>query len=495
MKRFLFLIMILLVMSPISAQNRVWPDEVWLTSAPEAQDINSTMLADTIANIRSRNMELHSLLMIRNGYLVLDLEAYPFENSQPHVQFSATKSIISILAGIAIDHGDLDGVDQLILPLFNDLEIENDTDTKDAITIEHLLTMRSGLNTSVWLYSQADCQDDWLACVLNASANEPGSRFHYTDGNAHLLVAAIETATGMSIDEYAEAHLFQPLGITSARWELAPGGVHSGDGLYLSPYDMARIGYLYLNDGEWNGQQIVSADWVATSTYPDVNSDYGYMWWLFDGYYVAGGHRGQIILVAPELDLVVVTTADMDPFAILSFYEASLRPTAEVDTLLPENHQEAERLVNELQHHSHPEAEVVPSAPDIQNTIEEQRFVFDPNDLNWKAATLSFDDTEAQLLLETTNGSYSYTLSIGLDGVARVNVISDPMRFISDASVAMSGQWRRDNLFVIDARYVDGREHWVYSITFGDNVQVQARETILAGVIDSSFRFVGIIEE
>jgi hypothetical protein len=289
----------------------------------------------------------------------------------------------------------------------------------------------------------------------------------------------------MPLHEYADEVLFQPLGITSAQWELAPEGVQSGDGLYLAPYDMARIGYLYLNEGEWNGQRIVSADWVERSTQPDVNEDYGYMWWIFDGYFLAAGHRGQLILVAPELDMVIVTTSEFDIFPIIGPMEEFLFPFVQTNEQLPENPSEAERLATEVQQFTAPQAEELAAVPDTQNLVDGQRYVFEPNDLNWDAMTLTFSETEAIFTLETA--TTVETFNVGLDGIARINLTNNPQRFLSNTPVAMNGEWTRETTFIIDARYLDGRDFWTYSMRFGDNVRINARENILSGIIDSRF--------
>ncbi len=158
---------------------------------------------------------------------------------------------------------------------------------------------------------------------------EPGTGFEYTNGVSHLLSAIVTETTGMSASEFAEEHLFTPLGISGFMWENDSHGRNWGyAGLYLTPHDMAKIGYLFLNEGVWDGEQIVSSEWVeeATSKHVDatIMPGYGYQWWVSPtGFYSAVGYMGQFIHVVPDLDLVVVTTsseeADFD--RILSLLE------------------------------------------------------------------------------------------------------------------------------------------------------------------------------
>jgi CubicO group peptidase (beta-lactamase class C family) len=161
--------------------------------------------------------------------------------------------------------------------------------------------------------------------------NEPGSAFVYNSGATQLLSYILKTATGKEVDDYAKEHLFDPLGIEDYYWKRTPKGLaDTQGGLYLLPRDLAKIGYLYLKGGVWDGRQIVPGDWITQSTQTEVKSGfhYGFQWWLLprlsaggDGGYAARGYGGQILIVVPELDLIAVFTGwniygrpELEPF-------------------------------------------------------------------------------------------------------------------------------------------------------------------------------------
>jgi CubicO group peptidase (beta-lactamase class C family) len=190
------------------------------------------------------------------------------------------------------------------------------------MTLDDLLTMRSGLD-----WQEGDpairamyMSSDWVKVVLDEPMiTAPGSKFNYCSGCSHVLSAVLQQATNMNPRDFADQYLFKPLGITNVNWDTdADGTPIGGWGLQLTPRDMAKLGYLYLHRGQWEGQQIVSAEWVKdatrTHTETDGNLGYGYQWWTYPSLeaYTALGRGGQTIFVVPRLDLIVVTTAELD---------------------------------------------------------------------------------------------------------------------------------------------------------------------------------------
>ena len=189
------------------------------------------------------------------------------------------------------------------------------------MTREDLLTMRSGLD---WLegmpvYREMTMTADWVGYVLDKPMSaEPGSLFNYCSGCSHIMSAILQESTGMNTLEYAQSHLFEPLGITNYYWQMDGSGIPNGGwGLEMTPRDMAKLGYLYLNNGTWDGQQIVPSDWVQESTRAGLAAgggvDYAYQWWVYPDseMYAAQGLYGQKIYVVPDLELVIVFTANM----------------------------------------------------------------------------------------------------------------------------------------------------------------------------------------
>lgn len=340
--------------SPVlSASPDYWPTNGWCSSTPEAQGIDSTRLVDLFEKLKRIPLALDSILIVRNGYLVTDAYFYPFEKELKHPIYSCTKSITSILMGIAIDKGHIKNIRQPILDFFHDKTFTYLDERKRAITIAHLLTMSTGLDTrDSWKYGWSGlmkmiASDDWVQYVLDRKmAAFPGRSFDYSNCASFLLSAIIQRATKMKTIDFAQKHLFKPLGISDLKWTSSPKGIIIGYGeLWLKPHDMAKIGWLYLNKGQWDGRQIVSQRWVEASTRKQMPGNlfdgYGYQWWIDKaGYYMAVGHLGQFIFVLPKKNMVVVCTGDMTGpnfYNSPKLLEEFIIPAAKETAPLPEN--------------------------------------------------------------------------------------------------------------------------------------------------------------
>jgi CubicO group peptidase (beta-lactamase class C family) len=244
----------------------VWPTQQWPTSTPEAQGMDSAALAKLLAFGTTRSLD--SLLIARHGRIVLDAYYAPYTSDIPHALNSSTKAVVGTLAAIVHKEGLLDSYDHKMLDFFADHTIANLDDRKKAITVQNLLDMTSGLEWEEGItggreQSLADLRQssDWTQLVLDRPmATNPGDVFYYNSGNSHLVSAILTKLTGMKTSDYAAAKLFGPLGISTAHWQSDPQGISAGGfGLYLLPRDMAKIGYLYLRGGEWDGRQDRSA--------------------------------------------------------------------------------------------------------------------------------------------------------------------------------------------------------------------------------------------
>jgi CubicO group peptidase (beta-lactamase class C family) len=293
--------------------DEVWPTQGWLTSAPEAQGMNSGVLVAMLEEIQRQGHSIDSVTVIRNGYLVADAAIYPYEQDTKHIIHSCTKSIVSTLIGIAIEQEYIDGVQTPVLDFFPGRSVENIDENKKSMTLEDLLTMSSGLNCrDSYLYrwsglNEMRASSDWVQHMLDLPmAETPGTRFEYCNGASFLLSAILTETTGMSAHEFADKHLFGPLGIADVIWPTNPQGINIGWGeLKMRPQDLAKIGYLYLRGGEWDGEQIVPSLWVEESTRKHISGTledgYGYQWWVDDsGIFMAVGYAGQFIFCARE---------------------------------------------------------------------------------------------------------------------------------------------------------------------------------------------------
>ena len=332
-----------------------WPAEGWPVSSPEAEGMRASAIDSLVADIEAGAYGLvDALLIIRHGRVVADHRFeqdydsvfavhggepgmynyddpawHPYKDgSDLHSLQSVTKSVTSAAFGIAVDEGLIPGVEAPAYAYFADYEPYETDARKEATTLEDFLTMRSGIH---WVteggYQDAEhstivleASDEWIRFVLDRPTDaEPGTVYEYNDGVSVLLGKIAREATGQRMDDWARERLFEPIGIDDFYWKITPDGeADTEGGLYLTTHDLARIGYLFLRDGQWNGEQIVSRDWVRASTSPVVSdalpdgTAYGYQWWvpahedgetlIFAGY----GYGGQYLFVVPSVELVVV---------------------------------------------------------------------------------------------------------------------------------------------------------------------------------------------
>ena len=351
-----------------AAQQAPWPTEGWTESSPVAQGLDGMPFAELVFNIAAGTFgNIDRLVVIRNGYLVVnerwendyrtlskgsssalgcgwetcadpdDVHQYNYYYPDHHPYYmgrdvhslqSVTKSVTSILIGIAIMRGEIGGADALLLSFFEDYDLSDVDDRLSQATLEDLLTMRSGIewhedrpfdSTNTTL--QLEWSDDWIQFTLDQPTDaDPGEKWAYNSGGSHLMSGIIKHSTGKYVDEYAESYLFGPLGIPDYHWKQTPTRYPDTEGgLYLEAEQLAKIGYLYLNGGVWDGERIVTEEWVEASTarHADpVNQagwGYGYQWWRLDRdgteVWAGLGFGGQFLLVMPEHQLIGVANS------------------------------------------------------------------------------------------------------------------------------------------------------------------------------------------
>ena len=284
--------------------------------------LDPALMAATIAAAEELP-RIRSLIVMRDGE---QLSANRFNGGPPLDQpvniKSASKTVISALVGIAIERGVLEGPDQPILTVLADDAPANPDPQLADITVDHLLSMRAGLErTSGGNYGRWVTSPNWVRYALSRPFDdEPGGRMLYSSGSTHLLSAMLTRASGRSTHDLAEEWLAEPLGVRIPRWQRDPQGVYfGGNNMLMSPEDMARFGELYRNGGRVGDQQVLPATWIEASWTPRTaspwsGSGYGYGWFLDEaaGYEIkyARGYGGQMIYLVPALNLTVVATSD-----------------------------------------------------------------------------------------------------------------------------------------------------------------------------------------
>jgi CubicO group peptidase (beta-lactamase class C family) len=291
---------------------------------------------------------LHSLLISHNGELVVEEYFNGTSGRQTANVKSVSKTWMSALVGIAIERGHIQGLDQPIAEFYDEMLASDEDAAKRSITIGNLLSMQAGLETtSFYNYGAWVLSDDWVRFALQQPMRaEPGTGLLYSTGNTHLLSDILTQATGKSTLQFARDELGQPLGIHIEAWPTDPNGIYfGGNNMEITPRQMLKFGELYLHRGRANGQQVVPVAWVDQSMQRRAESSrergryYGYGWWLRDMAGVptayAWGYGGQFILLAPALDLVVVTTSSSQPGHDRRSHIRSLYDVLETRVVLP----------------------------------------------------------------------------------------------------------------------------------------------------------------
>ncbi|MCW3479035.1 beta-lactamase family protein [Neisseriaceae bacterium JH1-16] len=313
----------LIVSGAAAAQAVPMGDEPGLQAAwPEQVGVDSRELVRLSEWIRQQKLDVHSLLVVKNGKLIFERYSDGLTRDHNYELYSVTKGVTALAAGMLIDEGraHLDDTADSVIGRWRPA-LKAAFGDKQTVQLRHVLSMSTGLQYDFKpkddpIYYGAP---DRLKLAADARPKlPPGSSFEYTDINPILAAAMLSVSAGMPIDRYTQRKLFAPLGMKNAVWDRADdtGLVSSGWGLRLRAIDMAKLGELVLNDGQWQGQQLVSKSWIRQMVSPKVASDFGYYWWINN--IVAGepevgtmGFKGQFISVLPKRNTVIVMTSLM----------------------------------------------------------------------------------------------------------------------------------------------------------------------------------------
>jgi CubicO group peptidase (beta-lactamase class C family) len=354
MTRITYLLSTLLLITSCQRDNRdfTYPKQLndnWAVSTPDKEGMDLEVIKQVTPKISEDYENIDGIVVVRHGKLIVDEYFNGYDSEKPHKVFSITKSIVGALVGIAIEQGHLKSEDDSIKNYMGDY-LTNKNPSLQNLTVKHVLTMTTGLD---WvelgdMNSQGmkiPYTNDWIEFVLNQSMNfSPGTTFNYSSGNVMLLAPIIKNSTGIQADKFADKYLFSPLGIKNYEWvkmsefwmKTEDGEIpgveeptslkfdslfsefpSTGSGLKMRPRDIAKFGQLYLNNGKWDGKQILPEDWIKKSIQPHFNNkEYGYLWRLTEydfndtkiNCYYGTGFGLQKLYIFPTLDLVVVIT-------------------------------------------------------------------------------------------------------------------------------------------------------------------------------------------
>ncbi len=345
----------------------------WEVCSSNEVGLDSAQLIEMVDYLASRYVhQIHSIVIVKNDKLVFEkyYEGYLYSIDPPvskgdfilydretdHLLASVSKSVTSVIFGAAVKAGFIANVDTLLVDVLPDYKFILVGEKAD-ITLEHLLCMSSGLQWDEWSTSYEDPANDMLALfhdddpieytLSKPMINSPGDEFHYNSGGTNVLGAVIEKETGMSLLDFANEYLFDPLNVQGGLWDKMDCGYYlASGGIYLRPRELTKIGYLFLNEGYWDDTQIITREWISESIAPHVQTDdlipqsdsYGYQWWIMDFHannqtydcFFAAGAGDQYMFIFPGQEMIItINSGNFDGavnMSIIGFVEKYILP-------------------------------------------------------------------------------------------------------------------------------------------------------------------------
>lgn len=501
MKMFSRIIAVSLLVLTIVSCTEKQPERSLPRSTPEAEGVSSqailTFLDSAAANTQT---EFHSFMFIRHGKVIAEGWWNPYASEYKHTLYSTSKSFTSTAIGLAISENKL-SLDDKLISFFPESLPDTVSENLSNMKISDLLSMRTGQRRE-----SSSLEPGWVEAFLATPVeNEPGTTYRYSSMATYMLSAIVQKVTGEKVIDYLTPRLFNPLAIEGADWETSPEGINTGGwGLRLKTEDLAKFGLLYLNEGEWNGKQILPASWVneATSlkTYqnPELTKEqrdaandavqgYCYQFWRArNNSYMANGAFGQFILVMPEKDAIVVFTAESnDMWGELDMIWKYLYPGI-MDEPLPADANRAAELKSRLSALSVP-VPAINSNEAISSLISGKTIVLAENQRQIQSMSLQFNGNICSLNLKTGAGDYALNFAAGswqlgetgMHGPSLFARSANNLNGLPPFKIAGAYTWNDDNSLELTLKYIDSMHSQKFIFSFDDN-------KVLVDIIDSN---------
>ena len=460
-------------------------------STPEKQGIPSESIDGFLRDIAEKSLELHSFMMLRNGYVVSEGWWDPYQPKLPHMLFSLSKSFTSTAVGFAVSEGLL-SVDDPVLGFFGDYAPKKGPSPNlSAMKVRHLLSMSTGhaQDASGRMTDHPEADGNWARAFFQLPVEyEPGTHFVYNSGASYMLSAIVQKRTDQTLLDYLTPRLFEPLGIERPTWECCPMGINCGGwGLSIRTEDIAKFGQLYLQEGIWEGSRILPGEWVREATQfhisngnqpdSDWSQGYGYQFWRCrHNAYRGDGAFGQYCIVMPDQNAVIAITSGLgDMQAVLNSVWQHLLP-AMGEAELPENkpsHEKLQRSLNSLV--------LLPpggrtSSP-LALEITGKSYALEENELHWDRISFGFTPEKTILRIREKK-----------DGILEINCGTERWMENRESTGWLPGKsmagsvWTQDNTCRITIRFIETPFYYTLRCSFdGDNIQIHAFQNVSFG--------------
>ncbi|TYP68002.1 serine hydrolase domain-containing protein [Paenibacillus methanolicus] len=447
---------------------------------PEAFGVASGAVTAFLEAAEATGQELHGFMLLKRGTVIAEGSWQPYEAGRKRLSNSVSKSFTSAAIGIAVAEGKL-SIEDAVVSFFED-EVPEQPDPKlSGMRVKHLLTMSTGHDVDTVVPVLKSGETDWVRAFLALPlAYEPGTVFKYNTGATYMLSAILQRVTGERLVDYLQDRLFAPLGIDNSAWDSCPAGITAGGwGLSLTTEEMARFGQLYLQQGMWEGKQLIPAEWASASVSPQIgngddpdsdwSSGYGYQFWCNRyGTYRADGAFGQIILVMPAEEAVLAFTSSLSDLSqILNAVWAHLLPALQKGSEpLPNEAQALEALRAKLA-----SLEIAPPAAAIgvRHGGEHAEYLFEDNALGLASLRLHGEDEGCTIVWTLHEKTYAF--EAGGEAWAISQWPSAPEVYHAEAKpvpadAAAVGRWQDDGSYLISIRLLDTAYHDAVHVRF-----------------------------
>ncbi|NIK76683.1 CubicO group peptidase (beta-lactamase class C family) [Paenibacillus castaneae] len=430
-------------------------------SQPEAQGIHSAAVIAFLNAVQERQLELHSLMLLRHGQVVAEGWWAPYASEIPHMLFSLSKSFTSTAIGIAASEGKLSLEDPIVSFFPDDAPAEIGPNLS-IMRVRHLLMMGTGHDQDTTSTMRQNDDGNWAKVFLHIPVEHvPGTHFVYNSGATYMLSAILQKVTGQTLLEYLKPRLFEPLGIEGATWESCPQGINVGGwGLNVTTEDIAKFGQLYLQKGVWNDQRLLLESWVEEATSKQIsNGDggasdwaqgYGYQFWRCrHGVYRGDGAFGQFCIVMPEQDAVLaMTSGTNDLQGVMDAVWNHLLPAMEQSPHSPDEDSQA-TLAAMLRGLNLNIPQLQPNSP-LEAAISGKYYKLEDNEQQWNSVSLTFEDDKVVVVLGNLDNEYRINLGRGewVEGTTRL--MQD-----ENKRVVASFTWQQEDTLLLTMRFIE----------------------------------------
>jgi len=457
-------------------------------SLPEAQGISSKGILDFVNAVETKNLNVHSLIVVRHGNIVAEGWWGPYAPDLKHTLYSLSKSFTSTAIGLAVAEGKLKVEDKVVSFFPKDLPASISPNLA-AMRVKDLLTMSTGHATDSTPSLRNSPETNWVKSFLALPVeHEPGTFFVYNSGATYMLSAIIQKLTGENLLTYLTPRLFKPLNIVGADWEVDPNGINTGGwGLRLKTEDIAKFGQLLIQKGMWNGKRLIAENWIKDATSSQVQSKggsrkkeendwlqgYGYQFWRcrHDAFRGDGAY-GQYCIVLPKEDLVIAITSETaDMQGILDQVWDHILPALKTGAIVTDKPGQAQ-LKQKLSTLALPLVKGKTTSG-VAGTVSGKSYTIEENKLSVSTISLTFRDGGCDFKIKDDKGEHLVSCGINKwkEGITDISTL--PLKLTqtiipgeTKTKIAASGSWTDDNTFEMTWRFIETAHYEIVRCRF-----------------------------